>query len=430
MNKRQVITLWSIAIALGAAVTAVKLSQNESTHSAVKRNRGQTLFESFPAAETATIDISGVGNFVTLTKKDGKWTVTQRDAYPANGIYVNEFIRSLSDLKVTLGMEAGPSFAPRFGMDEAATKPEDRGFTAVFKDSSGKEIAKVSLGKSIENSASSTAMGGSSAVGRYVRNHADSSAFYAVSEMFPSISAEPTRWLADAFINPEKIKSIAASDTAKNEPLWKLSRESEEAEFKLEAAAATEVADTTATSAFKSLLSYARFEDVIPNDQIANLAAEGKRTATLETFEGFHYTLTCTPTKPGSLPSSPSPTGQPPTDNFLLTIDVTATLPTERKKAADEKPEDAKTKDTAFADRLKTLNEKLTQEKALAGRTFSVAKSAIEPLMRTRTTLTTQAKPADAGGAAVQGMPGGMIVPSTEAATPAIPIPTPTPNGK
>jgi hypothetical protein len=33
---------------------------------------------------------------------------------------VNEFIRTLDELKVTRGMEAGPSFAPRFGMDEAA----------------------------------------------------------------------------------------------------------------------------------------------------------------------------------------------------------------------------------------------------------------------------------------------------------------------
>ncbi len=419
MNKRQVITLWSIAVALGAAVTAVKLSQNESTQSAVKRSRGQTLFESFPAADAASIDISGVGNLVTLTKKDGKWIVAQRDAYPANGIYVNEFIRSLSDLKVTLGLEAGPSFAPRFGMDETATKPEDRGLTAVFKDTAGKEIAKVSLGKPIENSANSASMGGSNTVGRYIRNHADESAFYAVSEMFPSINAEPKRWLADGFINPEKIKSIAATDAAKNELLWKLTRESEEAEFKLDAAAATEVADTTATSAFKSLLSYARFEDLIPADTIANLAAEGKRNVMIETFEGFTYNITCTPSKPGSMPSSPSPIGQPATDNFLMTVEVTATLPTERKKAADEKPEDTKTKDAAFAERLKTLSEKLTQEKNLAGRTFSVAKSTIEPLMRTRTTLTTQAKPTTTPGTtAVQPMPGGMIVPSTDPATP------------
>ena len=166
MNKRQVTILWVIAIALGAAVAAVKLSQNQTTRSATKRSHGQTLFESFPATDAATIEIQGAAGIVSLAKKDAKWTVVQRDGYPANGTFVNDFIRTLGELKVTLGMEAGPSFAPRFGMDEAAAKPADRGLTATFKDAGGKEIAKVSLGKSIESGSAPSPMGGGNAVGR------------------------------------------------------------------------------------------------------------------------------------------------------------------------------------------------------------------------------------------------------------------------
>ena len=66
MNKRQVIILWVIAIALGAAVTAVKVSQNQSTRSATKRSQGQTLFESFPANDAASIEIQGAAGSVTL----------------------------------------------------------------------------------------------------------------------------------------------------------------------------------------------------------------------------------------------------------------------------------------------------------------------------------------------------------------------------
>lgn len=109
MNKRQVIILWVIAVALGAAVAAVKLSQDKTTHSATKRSHGQTLFESFPGTDTAMIEIQGAGGNVTLTKKDSKWVVAQRDGYPANSTYVNDFIRTLGDLKITQGMEAGPS---------------------------------------------------------------------------------------------------------------------------------------------------------------------------------------------------------------------------------------------------------------------------------------------------------------------------------
>lgn len=438
MNKRQVTILWVIAIALGAAVTAVKLSQNTATHSATKRVQGQTLFESFSATDAASVEIQGATGTVTLVKKDGKWVVSQRDNYPANSTFVNDLIRTLGELKITQGMEAGPKYAPRFGMDEAATKAEDRGLTATFKDAAGKEVAKVSLGKNIGGGAEPSMMGmGSGAVGRYVRNHADESGFYAVSEMFPSISADAKRWLADGFISPEKIKTISVSQPGKTDPAWKLSRDGEEAEYKLEGAAATEVLDTTATSPLKSLFSYARFEDVVPADKVAErIVADGKRTATIETFEGFTYTVNLSSTKPPATPAAPvSPGEEPPaTDNFLVTVDVAATLPKERKKEEGEKPEDAKAKDAAFTERLKTLTEKLAKEKAFAGITFEVSKTTIEPLLKDRAGLITKATPPAPEGAAnggVQKLPGGMIarppVSATtapvEAVTPPISVP-------
>ncbi len=432
MNKRQVTILWAIAIALGAAVTAVKLSQNASTRSATKRSHGQTLFESFPASEAATVEIQGASDTVTLSKKDGKWVVSQRGDYPANNTFVNDLLRTLGELKVTLGTEAGPSFAPRFGMDEAAAKPEERGLTATFKDAGGKEIAKVSLGKNIESGAEQSPMGGGSAVGRYVRNHADDSGFYAVSEMFPSVSAEPKRWLADGFISPEKMKSIVVSQPGKTEPAWKLSREGEEAEYKLEGAAPGEVLDTTAASSFKSLFAYARFEDVVPTDKVAErLATDGKRTATLETFEGFTYTVTLSPAKPAAAPAAPASPGTPPpaTDNFLVTVDVNAELPKERKKEEGEKPEDAKTKDAAFTDRLKSLTDKLAKEKSFAGITYELAKSTVEPLLKDRASLIAKATPPapeDAAPRGVQQLPGGMIArPPVSASTPPIEAVTP-----
>ena len=394
MNKRQVIILWVIAITLGAAVTAVKISQNQSTRSATKRSQGQTLFESFPANDAASVEIQGAASSVTLAKKDAKWVVVQRDGYPANNTFVNDFIRTLGELKVTLGLEAGPSFAPRFGMDEAATKPADRGLTATFKDASGKEIAKVSLGKSIESGSAPSPMGGGSAVGRYLRNHADDSGFYAVSEMFPSVSDDAKRWLDSGFINPEKIKSITLSQASKSETDWKLTRDDENAEFKLEGATATEVLDTTVTGPLKSLFSYARFEDVAPTNKVAErAAAEGKRTAVIETVEGFTYTLQISPTKPAAAAPA-APDAEPAaTDNFLLTVEVTAEIPKERKKAEGEKPEDATAKDSAFAERQKALTEKLAKEKALAGITFEVAKTTVDPLLKERAALITKATP-------------------------------------
>jgi hypothetical protein len=323
-------------------------------------------------------------------KKDGKWTVAQRENYPANTINVNEFIRTLAELKVTRSLEAAPSFAPRFGMDESSNKPEDRGLTATFKDAAGKELAKVSLGKNIEGSQESSPMG-AMPVGRYIRNHADESGFYAVNEMFFSVSADITRWLAEEFIAPDKIKSVSLSQKGSNTVAWKLERDAENAEFKLADIKPDEALNNENVTPMKNLFSYARFEDVVTSADVAERAdAAGKRNAIIETFDGFTYNLTITPPKPatGSTTSAP--------DKLLMTVAVSANLPTQRSKAEGEKPEQAKAKDEEFAARIKTLNEKLAKEQSLAGRTFEVSKNTLDALLKERETLVKKAEPSPA----------------------------------
>ena len=389
MKKKQVITLSAIAIVLGSALLIVKQTQKNSGPAALtSRAAGDTLFASFPATEIAHIEITGADGSVTLVKKDGKWTVAQRENYPANAVNVNEFIRTLAELKVTRSLEAGPSFAPRFGMDEASTKPEDRGLTATFKDASGKELAKVSLGKNIEGSQDASPMG-AMPVGRYIRNHADESGFYAVNEMFFSVSADVTRWLAEEFIAPDKIKSVSLSQKGSDAVAWKLVRDAENAEFKLEGLKPGEALNSENVAPIKSLFSFARFEDVVTTAAAAERGdATGKRNAIIETFDGFIYKLTITPLKPGTGPASSAP------DNQLVTIAVSANLPTERIKPEGEKPDDAKAKDEEFAARLKALNEKLAKEQSLAGRTFELSKNTLDALLKERETLVKKAEPA------------------------------------
>jgi hypothetical protein len=417
MNKRQVILLWIIAIILGLSVAAVKLTQKDGTKSTTQRTSGQTFLEKFPATDVVSVALQGAEGIVTLVRKEGKWLVSERDNYPANAASVNEFLRALGELKVTRGMEAGPSFAPRFGMDENATKPEDRGLTAIFKDAAGNEVTKVSLGKSIESNADASPLGGGGAVGRYVRNHADESGFYAVSEMFPSVSDEPSRWLAQGFLNPEKIQSISLLALNSDQAEWKITRDDETAQFKAVDAATDEVFDNNANSGLAQLFSYASFIDVIPSGEVASRAeADKKREARIETFEGFKYSLTITPAKPKASGSGEASAS----DDHLLTVTVSAELPKERKKEEGEKAEDAKTKDEAFTQRLKTLTEKLEKEKALEGRTFLVSKSTVDPLLRERSKIITKVQ---APAAAANPSPDTATSPVMEAVTPPIAVP-------
>jgi len=406
MNKRQILILWALVAILAGTGAILRFSGKETPPAATSRAAGQTLFERFPATDISAIELAGAGVNLAITKKDGAWIVDSRDAYPADAGKVNEFIRTMAELKITRALEAGPAFAPRFGMDESSADPQKRGLTAIFKDASGNELAIVSLGKNIETEREGGFMGGPMAVGRYVRNHADTTAFYATGETFASVSTDASGWLDDSFFSIEKIRSIELSAKGGTASAWKLVRDNESADFRIDSGTPGEAADTTATSPLKSLFSYARFDDVVPASVFGSRAdPDAKRTATITTFNDFTYTLGITPAKDAD-------------DKMLLTVDVTATIPSAREKTADETPEDAKARDDEFNERVKSLNDKLAKEQTLAGRTFEVSKFSVESLLKEREQIVKKNE-----SAATSANP-------VEAVTPPIAVPPAAPPGK
>lgn len=382
MSSRLVLILWLVAIALGGAVFAVKSKQGDQALNLIRRTGGQTLLEHFPAADVTSIAINGAEGTVHLQKKDGKWVVIEREGYPANVSTVHDLLRTVEELKVIDGIEAGPAYASRFGMEETSANPAERGLTVAFADANGKELAKLSVGKTLGAEPANPMMGGG-ASGRFVRNHADDSGIYKTGEMFASLSAEPKRWLAEDFLQVQKPVAVSVTQPGKDELAWKLTRENEEANFTLADAKSEEKPEASTLTPFKSLLSYSRFDDVASPAEIEKRAdASRKQTATIVTVEGFTYTLTLTPAKSAGKKATDA---EAPSENpYFLTVKVDATLPKERKKEADEKPEDAQQKDAAFTSRLKELQDKLAKEKALESRTFEVTHSTVDALLKDR----------------------------------------------
>jgi hypothetical protein len=90
MKPRTVIILWIVSLLLGLSVFLVKKSSSGSDKDTTKRAPGQTLLAEFPADKASTIEIAGAQQFVTLAIKDGKWTVAQRDGFPANSSIIND----------------------------------------------------------------------------------------------------------------------------------------------------------------------------------------------------------------------------------------------------------------------------------------------------------------------------------------------------
>lgn len=383
MKPRTVIVLWIIALILGVSVYFIKKSASNEEKTTTNRTPGQTLFADFPAEKTATIEITGAKQSATLALKDGKWSVAQRDSFPANKRNINDLLRTLAELKVSQAIEAGPSFAPRFGMDESSTAAETRGIIAVFKNSSGKELAKVSFGKNLDAAAVSSPISGG-ASGRFIRNHADESGFYAVSESFGTLSEDPKSWLSEDFIKVDKIKGISITKPSSDENEWEFTRADENADFAFTDAYPGVKTDVAATAPLKSLFSYSRFDDVIPAAEVEKKATPDKlQKVIITTFEGFTYTVTLQPAKPAAAQEGAE--AAPAADSYLMTVAVTAELPKERTKPEGEKPEDAEAAQKSFDEKLKTLTADLEKSKALEDRTFEVSKYTVEALLKNRT---------------------------------------------
>ena len=423
MSKRQVIVLWAIALLLVVTLIAVKSSRQDGFQSATERSRGDTLLTDFEPAEVAELEIRSGETSTTATKVDGSWVIANRDNYPADASAINELLRTLDDVKITQSTESDPSFAPRFGMDPKASEDQDKGVEVVLTNDAGTELAHLTFGKNTEGESNPmNPMGGGGSTGRYVLNHADESGFYTTSELFPTLNPNASEWLADNFVKVEKIKSITASEPGKpDSTAWKLAREDDTKDFTLDGKKDDEEIDNPALSAFKNLLSYAQYEDVIPAADVeAAWQADQKQTAMIETFDGFSYTLTFGPAKDDG-------------DNHLMTVSVEAKIAAEREKKEDETEEAAKTADEAFATSRKALEDKLSTEKKLAGRTYKVSKFTVESLLKKRAEFIKDpnAAPPAAGVPGQGGLPPGFPAgfnpgqgrPRVQAVTPAVSIP-------
>ncbi|MGB6219524.1 DUF4340 domain-containing protein [Haloferula sp.] len=426
MSKRQVIVLWAIALLLVVSLIAVKSSKNDGFRSATERSRGDTLIADLEPAEVAKLEITSGDTRTVATKKDGNWVIANRDDYPADAAAINELLRTLDEVKVTQGIEADPSFAPRFGMDPKATEDSDKGTGVTLMNDAGTELVHLTFGKNLEGEANpmSPFGGGGGSTGRFVLNHADDSGVYITSELFPTLDANASSWLDEEFVKIARIKSISVSEAGEFDNIaWKLTRDDDTNDFVLEDKKDSEEIDNTALGPYKNLLSYARFEDVIPTAEIeATWQADQEQTAVIETFDGFTYTIKFAPAKDDS-------------ESYLMSIQVDAKLATERTKAEDETEEAAKTADEAFAANKKTLEKKLAAEKKLEGRTYKVTSYTVDSLTKKRADFIKDpnAAPPAAGPQGQMGMPPGFnpgqARPRVQAVTPPVAIP-PRPEGE
>ena len=288
---------------------------------------------------------------------------------------------------------------------------------------SGKELAKVSLGKNIESGAARRRpMGGGSVRRplhpqprrriRLLRRQRN----VPVRQRRSQALAAPMTSSARRKSNPSPSARPARQIPHGNSPATTKRRNSNS-----KARPAPKCSTPPPPRRSRRLFSYARFEDVVPADKVAERSdTAGKRTATIETFEGFTYTVQHHRPAEGAAcrQVSSSPSTSPPT----------CPRSARRRKAKNPRTPRPRTPPSPTASRPSTKNS--PRKKPSPDVTFEVAKTTVEPLLKERDALITKATPptadAPAPEAAVQNHPGGMIArPRVTATTPPIEAVTP-----
>ena len=369
MKPRQLSLLLVIALVLGAIGWFLFHRDARSWQSAPVSANEKVL--PFPLNDVAHITIKAESTELNLVKKEDGWVVRERADYPANFEQVSRLLQKVWNLKPAQPVPVGPSQLARLELAE----PAKEGKTGTLLDLKGKDekrIAALLVGKQYLKKSNQSFGPGSFPAGRYVMPEDGSKRVFLVADAFQDLLPKPERWLDHGFVKIEKPKSIAIAGTAATQQ-WKFQRATESADWKFADAKPGEEIDPNKVSGLTSSISNLSFADVLdPKATPESTGLDKPSTATIETFDGFTYSLAI---------------GKLTDDKYPMTLFVAAALRAQREATPNEKAEDKKKLDDEFSARKKTLEEKLAKEKKFEGRPFLVNKLSIDQLLKNRTDL-------------------------------------------
>ncbi|HKP03590.1 MAG TPA: DUF4340 domain-containing protein [Chthoniobacterales bacterium] len=391
-GKQLAVVLVVLAVIGGVALFLQQRNAASWSSSSVKAT-GKIL--DFPLNDVSQITIKASSAELNLAKKDGVWKVKERADYPANFDLISSLLRKIWELRAVQDVKIGPSQFGRLQLLDPGSDPNS-GTLLDLKGDGGKRIAALLIGKKYlkQSDGSSFAPPEGMPSGRYARTVDSANRVVLVADTLDEVDPKPEKWLSRDFIKVENAKTITLAGATP--PMnWKLTRDTATSPWKLADAKPGEELDVTKASAIAALFSYAPVADVMaPDAPVAETGLDKPAVITIETFDGFVYTLKI---------------GKPVGENYPVLVSVAATLPKERTPGKDEKPEDKAKLDQEFQIKQTQLTEKLAKEQKLEPRPYLIAKGTVEQLLKERS---------------------GLLAAKTPTPTPAVGTPTPAPTQK
>lgn len=374
MNKTFLAILGVILVVMGGSALLV-FEQNKSAEPATSAQLGQPLLKGLKASEIATIAIREPKQTLTLAKKEGRWTIAERNGFPADLDRITDLVVKAIELKAGQIEPIGEKDRPRLLL-AAPDADEGAGTALTFKAMDGKILAELLVGKKYfkkEPEGDTSKMRGD---GRFVLLPADPKQVYLVADPLQLASAASADWISKEGFAIERVKSLEVKPAEGGEG-YRIERSTDGVDWKLDRAAAGQKLDTSSANAASYSLHKVEIEDLAAPDADTGL---DKPVATIvaTTFDGLTYTLTV---------------GRTDKDRTFVRIGVEGKPSRESTPGKDEKPADKEKREKAYAEEMKKLEARIAREAALKDTVLVISSKKLADTLKKRSELLEKKKP-------------------------------------
>lgn len=343
MNSRVALILVVLLAVLGGFAYVI---QQRSAPGAPSAALGQPLLKDLKASEVAAIAIREPKGALTIERKAERWTIAERDGFPADFDKVRDFVIKATGLKIGQSDSASEKDRARLNLDAGGTRIEFRG-------ADGKPLAALVAGRKYfktEPDNPAKAIGD----GRWVALADDDKRVFVIADPLTQASTKSADWVSHAGFAAEKVKAMEVRYPDGSG--YKVERSGDNADWKL--AGGHEKVDAPKANAATYSLSLIEIADVAPKGAKPQDTGLDKPTViTAHTFDGLAYTV-----KVGKLEG----------DDYYATVAIEGEPKPEGKDAEE---------------RAKKFAERLPREKDLSRYTLLIPKSKLEDTLKKRVDL-------------------------------------------
>ncbi|MDX1374359.1 MAG: DUF4340 domain-containing protein [Burkholderiales bacterium] len=364
MSARALAVLVALALVLGGGALWMRAQQRAGEAPGVAR-LGQPVLKDLKAAEVAAIRIEAPAGTLSIARSGERWTIAEREGFPADLERVRGFVLKAIELKVGQSEPIGAADRTRLALNASG---EGAGTRVRFDAADGTPLARLVVGKKyFKQPPDDPKTAG--ADGRYVLRPEEPDTVIVVSEPLEQASVQSAMWVDRRGIAAEGVKTLEAR-LADGER-WKIARASEDSAWTLEGEipAGQQVAVTKANAASYSM-SLLEITDVAPPGITpAESGLDKPSVVTATTFDGLSYALRIGKAVDGKRYAAVTIEGEP---------------SKARAPKADESDADKANRDKEFAERRAALEQRLAREKALEPYVLLIDSIKLEDVLQKR----------------------------------------------